>query len=135
MFSNYKDIFLNSVISNIKLDRTLDIQLNVLDMDGEVGYIHFELEGALDDEFTQNLFTFKSYEDVSSWKYEKTPDKMEPFDQQGIFSGLIGRKVLVRKKINFKYDIAGIEINLRYRQVLNSNKLSNYEFKTMVITS
>ena len=135
MFSNYKSIFLNSDIPNIKLDRVLDIQLNVLDMDGDVGYIHFELEGALDDEFTQSLFVFKSYEDVSSWRYEKTPNKIEPFDQMGIFSGLVGRKVLVRKKMNFKYDITGIEINLRYRQILNSNKLSDYKFKTMVATS
>lgn len=133
MFSNSNAILSDQYFTNIKRNRNIDLIIPIMEMDGDAGYLHFELEASLDSEYNQTIFNFKSYENVSEWLYEQTVGKYEPFTQRGVFSGLVGRKVKINKMIDFKYSLIGKEIYIRYRQVLNGRYYSKYfEMKAMI---
>jgi len=135
MFSNSNAILSDQYFTNIKRSRTVDFQVELIEMIGDAGYVHIELQVSLDPEFNQIISTIKSYEDVSYWLYEKIPGSFENFPQLGIYSGLIGRKIKVTKQINFKYDLIGKEIFIRHKQILNGTLESDYFVSKAVITS
>jgi len=133
MMTNGEAMIIENEIQNLKADKNIYLDIFVQEMDGDAGYIHFEIDGSLDEDFDQIVFNFKSYEDTSFWKYEKTSGSMENFEQRGIFSGLVGRRVSVSKPSTYRYSLSGEELYIRYRQILNSNYMSEYFYEVIII--
>ena len=133
MMTNGDAMIIGNQIQNLKNDKNIYLDLFVQEMEGDAGYIHFEIDGSLDEDFDQIVFNFKSYEDTSFWKYEKTLGSMENFEQRGIFSGLVGRRVSVSKPSTYRYSLSGEELYIRYKQILNSHYESNYFYEVMII--
>jgi hypothetical protein len=133
MMTNGDAIITGNEIQNLKDNKNIYVDIYVKEMDGDAGYIHFEIDGSLDEDFDQIVFSFKSYEDTSFWKYEKTNASMENFEQRGIFSGLIGRRVSVSRPSTYRYSLSGEELYIRYRQILNSNYISDYFYEVAII--
>jgi len=133
MMTNGEAMIIGNEIQNLKVDKNIYLDIFVQEMDGDAGYIHFEIDGSLDEDFDQIVFNFKSYEDTSFWKYEKTSGSMENFEQRGIFSGLVGRRVSVSRPSTYRYSLSGEELYIRYRQILNSNYMSEYFYEVIII--
>jgi|APGre2960657373_1045057.scaffolds.fasta_scaffold04611_3 hypothetical protein len=133
MMTNGDAMIVGNQIPNLKSEKNIYIDLFVQEMEGDAGYIHFEIDGSLDEDFDQIIFSFKSYEDTSFWKYEKTNGSMDNFEQRGIFSGLVGRRVSVSRPATYRYSLSGEELYIRYKQILNSYYESNYFYEVIII--
>jgi hypothetical protein len=117
---------------NVEKPGTWTAEFPLKDMDGALGFIHFQArvyneDGDLVDEL-------KSYNTHSRWKYEIYSGKMKEIPQLGVFSGRVGAKIRMNSTSgsSLKMSERG---RVMVRQILDRTKVGEWFETTTIATT